>query len=82
MRELDGIRIIGPNNGPFAQNPTSVSRELVTADDTNERWRLGEVTERPDEGVARHLHPSEPEALRAPTWLRRLHRVRGRRQRQ
>jgi mannose-6-phosphate isomerase-like protein (cupin superfamily) len=63
MRELDGIRIIGPDDGPFAQNPTSVSRELVNAADTNERWRLGEVTARPVEGVATHLHPGEPEAL-------------------
>lgn len=63
MRELDGIRIMGPDDGPFTQNPASVSRELVTAADTDQRWRLGEVTARPDDGVATHLHPGEPEAL-------------------
>ena len=63
MRELDGMRIIGPNDGPFTQNPRSVSREFVTAADTNERWRLGEVTARADEAVATHLHLGEPEAL-------------------
>ncbi len=63
MRELDGMRIIGPDDGPVTQNPTSVSRELVTAADTNGRWRLGEVTARADEAVATHLHPGEPEAI-------------------
>lgn len=63
MRELDGIRIIGADDGPFSQNPKSVSRELVTSADTNQRWRLGEVTARADASVATHLHPGEPEAL-------------------
>ncbi len=63
MRELDGMRIIGPDDGPLAENPTSVSRELVSAADTGGRWRLGEVIARPDKAVATHLHPGEPEAL-------------------
>lgn len=57
------MRIIGPDDGPFTRNPASVSRELVTAADTNQRWRLAEVTARPDEAVATHVHPGEPEAL-------------------
>jgi quercetin dioxygenase-like cupin family protein len=63
MRELDGMRIMGPADGPFTQNPRSMSRELVTGAETGERWRLGEVISRPDEAVATHLHPGEPEAL-------------------
>jgi mannose-6-phosphate isomerase-like protein (cupin superfamily) len=63
MRELDGMRIMGPADGPFTQGPRSMSRELVTGDDTGGRWRLGEVTAHPDEAVATHLHPGEPEAL-------------------
>ncbi len=63
MRELDGMRIIGRSDGPFTQNPASVSREMVTATDTGDRWRLGEVTARPSEAVATHMHPGEPEAL-------------------
>lgn len=63
MQELDGMRIMRRGDGPFTQNPRSVSRELVTAADTNERWRLGEVMAQPDEAVATHLHRGEPEAL-------------------
>ena len=63
MNQLDGMRIMGPDDGPFIQNPRSVSRELVTAAETGDRWRLGEVTAPPDETVATHLHPAEPEAL-------------------
>ncbi|MEO6579291.1 MAG: cupin domain-containing protein [Candidatus Limnocylindria bacterium] len=63
MRELDGIRILGPQDGPSTQNPRSVSRELVTATDTGQRWRLGEVTAEPDQAVATHSHPGEPEAI-------------------
>lgn len=63
MRELDGIRILGPQDGPSTQNPRSVSRELVTATDTGQRWRLGEVTAEPDQAVATHAHPGEPEAI-------------------
>lgn len=63
MRQLDGIRIIGPDDGPTTRNPASVSRELVTGADTDGRWRLGEVRAETDESVATHLHPGEPEAI-------------------
>ena len=63
MRQLDGMRVIGPTDGPFEQHSHSRSRELVTSAETGDRWRLGEVTAIPDPGVATHLHPGEPEAL-------------------
>lgn len=63
MRELDGIRIYGPNDGERRAGRGSVLREVVTAADTGERWRFGEVTAEADEGVATHLHPGEPEAI-------------------
>jgi len=63
MRELDGIRILGPADGDFDRSPRSRWREVISASDTGDRWRLGEVTAVPDEGVATHLHPREPEAL-------------------
>jgi quercetin dioxygenase-like cupin family protein len=63
MRELDGIRILGPADGDFDRSPRSRWREVISASDTGDRWRLGEVTAVPDEGVATHLHPGEPEAL-------------------
>lgn len=63
MRELDGIRILGPADGDFDRSPRSRWREVISASDTGDHWRLGEVTAVPDEGVATHLHPGEPEAL-------------------
>lgn len=63
MRELDGMRILGPADGDFDRSPRSRWREVISASDTGDRWRLGEVTAVPDEGVATHLHPGEPEAL-------------------
>lgn len=63
MRELDGMRIIGPADGAFVAGNRSRSRELVSARETGDRWRLGEVTAEPDENVATHSHPGEPEAL-------------------
>jgi len=63
MRELDSIRIIGSGDGLVTQGSASVLRELIGADDTGGRWRLGEVTAEPDESVATHLHPGEPEAI-------------------
>ena len=77
MRELDGMRILGPTDGPHMQNPKSVSRELVTAADTDERWRLGEVTAMADESVATHLHPGEPEALMILEGALELHGAEG-----
>ena len=63
MQELDGMRIIGPTDGPFDESPKSKWRELISASETEARWRLGEVTAYPDEGVQTHFHPGEPEAL-------------------
>lgn len=63
MRELDGLRIIGPRDGSVTPGPRSTTRELVDAGDTGGRWRLGEVVAEPDEGVATHTHPGEPEAI-------------------
>ncbi len=63
MQELDGMRIIGPTDGAFDESPRSKWRELIWATETDARWRLGEVTAYPDEGVATHVHPGEPEAL-------------------
>ncbi len=63
MRELDGIRIIGPGEGQLATRPTSVLRTIVAAADTGGRWSLGEVTAAPHEEVGTHLHPGDPEAI-------------------
>lgn len=63
MRELDGMRIVGEGDGEYRQGPGASWRELITAPDTEDRWRLGEVTARPDESIATHIHPGEPEAL-------------------
>jgi quercetin dioxygenase-like cupin family protein len=63
MQELDRMRIIGPTDGPFDESPKSKWRELISASETEGRWRLGEVTAYPDEGVQTHFHPGEPEAL-------------------
>ena len=63
MREMDGMTILGRRDGHFTDNPNSKSRELITAADTGDRWRLGEVTAEANESVATHLHPGEPEAL-------------------
>ncbi|MDP8955650.1 MAG: cupin domain-containing protein [Actinomycetota bacterium] len=63
MQEFDGMRIIGPTDGPFDESPRSKWRELISASETDTRWSLGEVRAYPDEGVATHFHPGEPEAL-------------------
>jgi len=63
MRELDGIRILGPDDGSVRAGTGSTIRELVGAADTAGRWRLGEVIAEPDEDVSTHLHPGEPEAI-------------------
>ena len=77
MRELDGMRILGPADGHFEENPRSKWRELISASDTGSRWRLGEVTAPPDESVATHLHPGEPEALIILDGEVELHGARG-----
>ncbi len=63
MRELDGIRIIGPGEGQVHPRPTFALRTIVPSSDTGERWSLGEVTAEPDEDIGTHLHPGEPEAI-------------------
>ena len=63
MRELDGIRILGPDDGLVTERPGSVLRELVSADDTGNRWSFGEVTAEPGDDVGTHLHPGEAETI-------------------
>jgi quercetin dioxygenase-like cupin family protein len=63
MRELDGMRILGPADGEMAQGPGSTRRHLVSPADTGGRWSLGEVIAEADEAVQTHLHPGEPEAF-------------------
>lgn len=63
MRVMDGMRIAGPDDGEFDENPRSRSRELVTGQETGGRWRLGEVRATTEPSVSTHLHPGEAEAL-------------------
>lgn len=63
MRELDGMRIIGPNDGELTTGPHSTLRHIISADETGNRWGFGEVIAEPDADVATHLHPGEPEAF-------------------
>ena len=63
MRELDGLKILGPSDGTVVSKAASSLREIVTAEDTGDRWRFGEVTAIPHEGVGTHLHPGEPEVI-------------------
>ena len=63
MRELDGMRIIGPADGDVSGGPGVTRRELISGFDSGGRWSLGEVTAEADESVQTHLHPGEPEAI-------------------
>jgi quercetin dioxygenase-like cupin family protein len=63
MRELDGMRILGPADGRVTQGPGSSQRELISAADAVGRWALAEVTAEADEIVGTHVHPGEPEAF-------------------
>lgn len=63
MRELDGVRIIGPADGAVTARPDSTLRELISAAETGRRWSFGEVVALPDEDVGTHIHPGEPEAI-------------------
>ena len=63
MRELDGIRILGPGDGLVSSGSGSTLRELISSADTDARWRFGEVVAEPDDAVGTHLHPGEPEAI-------------------
>jgi quercetin dioxygenase-like cupin family protein len=57
------MRILVPADGPFDAGPSTRRRTLIAASETGGRWALGEVIAEPDEGVATHLHPGEPEAI-------------------
>jgi mannose-6-phosphate isomerase-like protein (cupin superfamily) len=66
MRELGGIRILEPSDGAIRDGNRSTVRELISRDDTNGRWRFGEVVAEADDvddEVSTHLHPGEPEAI-------------------
>ena len=63
MRELDGIRILGPDDGETTKGPGATLRRLISAADTGDRWAFGEVTAEADDIVGTHLHPGEPEAI-------------------
>jgi quercetin dioxygenase-like cupin family protein len=63
MRELDGMRIMGPADGERRPGRGSAIRELISTADTGDRWSFGEVTAEPEESVSTHLHPGEPEAI-------------------
>lgn len=77
MRELDGIRIYGPTDGQRRPGRASSLREVIPAADTGDRWSFGEVTAEPDESVATHLHPGEPEAIIILEGLIELHGSHG-----
>jgi quercetin dioxygenase-like cupin family protein len=63
MGVFDGMRVIGPTDGIFVEGRGSRSRELVSQEQTDGRWRLGEVVAIPDDEVTTHVHPGEPEAI-------------------
>ena len=63
MRELDGIRILGPDDGSTTEGHGSTLRRLISSDETGGRWAFGEVVAEADEEVGTHLHPGEPEAI-------------------
>lgn len=72
------MRIIRRGDGGWIHQRTSRSRELVSASDTGDRWRLGDVVADPDEAVGTHLHPGEAEAiviLEGPVELHGAHGV-------
>ncbi len=77
MRQLDGMRIIGRADGEFDESPGSKWRELISASEAGARWRLGEVDAKPDQSVATHIHPGEPEALIVLEGEVELHGARG-----
>jgi quercetin dioxygenase-like cupin family protein len=77
MRELDGMRIMGPTDGDISDGPRSKRRQLISASDSGDRWSLGEVTAEADEAVQTHLHPGEPEAIVILDGEVELHGARG-----
>lgn len=77
MRLLDGIRILGPDDGTLSAGRSSMRRELAGAADTGDRWRFGEVVADPDEEVGTHLHPGEAEVIVILEGVVELHGSRG-----
>lgn len=77
MRELDGMRIIGPSDGTVSAGRGSTLREMVASGETGDRWAFGEVTADADESVATHVHPGEAEALIILEGELELHGARG-----
>lgn len=77
MRELDGMRIIGPSDGERSEGAAFKRRELISASETGGRWSLGEVTAEPDESVGTHIHPGEPEAFIILEGEMELHGAKG-----
>ncbi len=63
MRELDGIRIMGEADIEWQTGVGAKSRELVSAAETGDRWRFGEVVADADEIVGTHVHPGEAEVI-------------------
>ena len=77
MRELDGMRITGPTDGVLRPGNNSFIREIVSVADTDDRWSFGEVTAEPDDSMATHIHPGEPEAIMVLEGEVELHGARG-----
>jgi mannose-6-phosphate isomerase-like protein (cupin superfamily) len=77
VRELDGLRIIGPADGELRESRRSRMRELISDSDTEGRWSFGEVIASPDPSVSTHIHPGEPEALLILEGEVELHGARG-----
>ena len=75
--ELDGLRVLRAGGGTVYERQGSTIREYIRAEDTGGRWGLGEVTAEPDEGVATHIHPAEPEAIVILEGPVELHGARG-----
>jgi quercetin dioxygenase-like cupin family protein len=77
VRELDGIKIIGQADVEWQTGAGARSRELVSASETGDRWRLGEVIADADEIVGTHIHPGEAEAIVILEGPVELHGARG-----
>ena len=71
------MRITGPTDGVLSPGNNSFIREIVSAADTGDRWSFGEVTAEPDDSVATHIHPGEPEAIIVLEGEIELHGARG-----
>lgn len=77
VRDLDGMRIIGPADGELTEGVGSKRRAMISASEAGGRWSLGEVTAEPDESVTTHIHPGEPEAFIIVEGEMELHGAQG-----